>query len=372
MFRSSEGRRSGDSELSLERLSSHVQVLAERVDMLAQTVATIASAIAKEDGEIAVLRRELERDHERVEALVAEAHSAAGSPGDVRELGKRVTALAAEPARTSDGARIDGLDGKVVLLAERVDTLAATVASTAAGLVGRDGELASLRRRVEEGAQVRGSASVDESVRQRVDDLGAAIAAASMRIESQADQVASLRDALDAHDAELHTEIAKLAERLDSAEREPAALEASVAEAAATRWSELERTLTSLSERLDTVERERTESEARLARATSLWPAALRSLEARVEELSASAQTLPSRVSGAAHKPKGVPASDIARFLDEIRALEHRLESADADARREREELLLRLQRLETSRHAPDDEHLPVGADVLPFRSTET
>ena len=48
MFRSSEGRRGEGSEQSLERLSNHVRVLAERVDTLAQTVWTTADAAARQ------------------------------------------------------------------------------------------------------------------------------------------------------------------------------------------------------------------------------------------------------------------------------------------------------------------------------------
>jgi hypothetical protein len=42
------------------RFAARIDVLSERVDTLAATVATTASAMAKKDGEIASLRRDLQ------------------------------------------------------------------------------------------------------------------------------------------------------------------------------------------------------------------------------------------------------------------------------------------------------------------------
>ena len=78
----------------------------ERVDTLASTVATTASAMAKKDGEIASLRRDLQARDETLQGLVAQARADfAGSRGRLRS-GRERTALAQERRRRADeGAR---------------------------------------------------------------------------------------------------------------------------------------------------------------------------------------------------------------------------------------------------------------------------
>jgi predicted RNase H-like nuclease (RuvC/YqgF family) len=52
-----------------KRLTNRVDVLADRLATLASTVSTTAAALARKDGEIAALRKELDEDTKRVEAL---------------------------------------------------------------------------------------------------------------------------------------------------------------------------------------------------------------------------------------------------------------------------------------------------------------
>ena len=356
MFRSSEHRPDDQQGASPERLASRLHVLGERVDTLAQTVATTAAAIAKKDGELVVIRRELEGSQARIEHALAEARPAASD--DLRRLEDRVAALATERERTTDQRRIDQLDVKVAQLGERIDTLAATVAATAAGLAGREGDVVALRRRVEQVAGGSGGGKgVDDVLRERIDDLGTATASFSMRVESQAEQISSLRDTVEA-----------LAQRLGRAEHERASLAASVAEAAATRWRELERMLAGLADRLTAIEAGRTQQEATLTRAATLWPAALRSLEARVAELSHASG---SRAPAVTPSPADQPVADVGRFLAEIRTLERRVVEADAHARHEYDELGARVRRLESERLGETAAPTPVGGDVLPFRGPE-
>jgi chromosome segregation ATPase len=382
VFRSSDRRPADDPDISLERLSGRVRVLTERVDTLAQTVATTAAATAKKDGEIALLRRELESGLRQAETAAA----AGGGHGadELRELRDRIAALATERARTSDDGRIARVEAKMALLAERIDTLATTVATTAAGLAGREGEIATLRRRLDETVPRAGSVAEDQSLRKRIDDLGAATASGSMRLESHATQIAALRDALDTKQETLGSSLALLAERVDAAERDRAAMAASVADAAAGRWRDLERALRTLGERVVALEQDGSAAASELARVTSLWPAALRSLEARVSELVGRRDPQPPAPIGAPTPPPATaattpgpdrpahPTHDIERFLAEIHALEQRLESAASASRQERDALHARLERLEAERsREPEPGPLPVGADVLPFRGAE-
>jgi chromosome segregation ATPase len=381
VFRSSDRRPADGSDGSLERLSGRVDFLTDRVDALAQTVAATAAGMAKKDGEIALLRRDLDAGLGRIEAASRSTEASSGAK-ELRELRDRIAALAAERTRGTDDRGLGTLEVKVTNLAERVDTLATTVATTAAGLAGREGEIAALRRRLDEEPRGGGSPASDMSLRKRIDDLGAAAASASMRLESHSTQIAALRDALDARRDTLESALAILAERVDRTEGERAELAKSVAEAAGVRWRELERTLASVAERLGALERDHSAEASALKRATSLWPAALRSLEARVAELARAHErrsavgpgSMPSPAPAVSTAPvsSAHSAEAVQRFLVEIRALERRLESAEAHSREDRDDLRARVLRLEgEQRSASEEDRLPVGADVLPFRGPE-
>jgi len=132
-----------------DRLTNRVNVVTDRLATLAATVSTTAAALARKDGEIATLRRELEDGNAKIEALVGELHRAPGA-ADVEELRRAIAGFSADrPKRKGDNG-IDGLSGKVDVLVQRLDMLATTVSTTAAGLAGREGDVAALRRKLEE------------------------------------------------------------------------------------------------------------------------------------------------------------------------------------------------------------------------------
>ena len=87
-----------------ERFQARIELLTERLDTLATTVATTASAIAKKDGEIASLRRELAQkgvDRQLVDQVLAERQeSASGAQSELvaarRLLERRRRTLEAE------------------------------------------------------------------------------------------------------------------------------------------------------------------------------------------------------------------------------------------------------------------------------------
>ncbi len=331
-----------------ELLPSSGEALAERVDVLASTVSSTAAALARTDGEIAGLRRELGNGLARIEELVAEMRSRARA-SDVRELEKKVGALAFEHGRTSESKRLDDLGSKVSVLAERVDTLGATVAAAAASVAGREGEVAALRRMLDEGSR---PAAVDEALLRRVEDVAAASASASLYLESHGDEIDALGDRIDS----LETRLSGLAEKIEAAERDRVTLAASVADAAAARWRELERMLVELADRLDAAEERAAAVSAELGRATSLWPAALRALESRVDELAG------------AREPSDGAGHGSADVLHALRALEERMRRADAAAHEERGLLLERLDRL-AGPPAGSPEPVASGAEVVPFRA---
>ena len=130
-----------------ERLAGRIDLLAERLDTLASTVATTASAMAKKDGEIATLRRDLQLRDEQIQALAARTQATAGAdPRELNELRQTVAALANERAKQAGSKQIDQLTAKVAQLGQRLETVSSTVSTTAAGLAGRDGEIAAIRK----------------------------------------------------------------------------------------------------------------------------------------------------------------------------------------------------------------------------------
>lgn len=334
-----------------ELLPSSGEALAERVDMLASTVSSAAAALARTDGEIAGLRRELGNGLARVEELTAELRSRARA-SEVRELEKKIGALDFTSGRSSDPERVDDLASKVAVLAERVDTLGATVANAAGSVAGRDGDVAALRRMLDQRASA--SPTVDEALRRRVEDAAAASASASLRVESQAGELGALDGRVEA----LEDRLSELVERLEAAERDSATRAAAVAEATASRWLELERAVAGLAERLDAFEERATAISAAVSRTTSLWPAALRSLESRVDELA-----------GTSRHDTGAPAQPAAdaHVLAALRTLEQRMCNADAAAHEERELLLDRLDRL-AGRMDERHETVVREAEIVPFR----
>jgi chromosome segregation ATPase len=128
---------SKNDEKAESRFAGRLDVLTERVDMLATTIATTASAIAKKDGEIAALQRAFETRDQTLQALVQHANRAAqAAPADapideseLRSLRNAVAALTKERAGGVNAAQIERLVATVRALAERVDALAAVVAA---------------------------------------------------------------------------------------------------------------------------------------------------------------------------------------------------------------------------------------------------
>lgn len=133
-----------------ERLTNKVDVVADRLETLARTVSTTAATLAAKDGELAGIRRELGEGHTRVETVIAELRRAVEGVG-LEEHG-RAPASPSEPAalRKGEVRRLDGLSGKVDALAQRLDMFGTTLATTAAGLAGREGDIAALRRRLDD------------------------------------------------------------------------------------------------------------------------------------------------------------------------------------------------------------------------------
>jgi chromosome segregation ATPase len=277
-----------------ERLTNRVDVLADRLKTLAGTVNATALSLAGKDGEIAALRRELERGNTRIEALVKDLRQS-GSTADIAELRRAVAALSADRNSRAADKRADFLPGKLDVLSERIDTLAATVATTAAGLAGREGDLAALRRQLEQG-----SSNIDHVVdevglrlgglfAERLDSLRAAVVATTKGLSEREHEIATLRRGLENGTA-----------RVDSV------------------VGELRRSLAALAEQVATLERSET-------------PEAVRALGHRVDDLSGSIDSVAERLEAIATSVEGTSARLADKEL-ELAGVHRRLDEASQHA----------------------------------------
>lgn len=329
---------SSRSDRSEEKTSSRLDVLAQRVDTLASTVATTASAMAKRDGEIAALRKELDARDERLAAFVAQARETSGS-AELRELKQAVAALASERSRGGGSTRgLDELTAKVTLLGQRLETLSATVSTTAAGLAGREGELAAIRKRLES-AGVPGAtvATADPALALRVRDLTADVTTTRVQLQDLTESVDALKALMEQHAAEavrpsmeIRAMIAALRAKMDDlAELRASVTEEQLDERVA-RTDEGVARLTSrvdaLAATIDTTVAGITAKEKELAEIHRQYTASSGRIEAVAEDIRDALAAFP--------EPGTTAVDDLAARLDR---LSERLERSEAASRRHSE-----------------------------------
>ena len=195
-----------------DRLTERVDVLADRLATLSSTVNTAAAAHVGADAEIASLRRELEQRAATLEHSLRELHSSSQA-GSVDELRRTVAELKAERPGTKGDKSVAGLQERLDNFSERLDTLAKTVSTTAAGLAGREGELATIRRAIDEAnariAQVATSipTSTDTS---EIAELNAQLHALAKQVASGSQVLAQREQATSALATRLDHEAAKV------------------------------------------------------------------------------------------------------------------------------------------------------------------
>jgi chromosome segregation ATPase len=292
-----------------KRLIERVDVLADRLATLASTVSTTAAALARKDGEIAALQKSVEEGGKRTEALARDLGRGTGTE-EIEKLRAAVRAIQTErPARSSD-SRIENLGAKVEYLNERIDTLATTVATTAAGLAGRDGELATLRQRLEDGSarvaqlgiEVRRSQG-DGAVGQRVDAFQKTLDDMAATLADRESDVASVRARVDEAYARVGTvvagiqgSVATLATQVGALEALPTTTEQALdAQSLAlnARVDELARQLESLVTNLDSATSSLADGRAEIATLNERADEASARIESVVEELTQALSRLP-------------------------------------------------------------------------------
>ena len=301
------------------RLTNRIDVLADRLGTLASAVSTTSSELARRDGELAALRRELERGSAQIQAFGQEV-AGGGSAAEIDKLRKTVASLSTEHSPRKADEQVVRLGGKVDYLTERVDTLAKTVAATAAGLAGRDGDLATLRqklderaRRLEQGILELGQRPAEAGLGRRLEDLEAEV---EQSMAGMGEKQAAVEHRIAAHEValtgsareaarigELGLGLAELTGRQETAERDRendlvrvTALELdrrtstnadveSVREAIASLLDDVERDRATVETRLDTMARDRSEQAAEIGHASRAVANQLEGLVERIERV---------------------------------------------------------------------------------------
>ena len=317
----------------IDELADKVGLLGQRLETVSTTISTTAAGLAKREGELAVIRKQLE-------TLPAGPVAATPPDPDLRrlldELGtglvsvkmrldgqaaelEAVKSIAVEqqaPAEelramlTTLRARVESLDGlragvteeqlderlaetssALDVLAQRIDALTSNVETATANLSDKEHELAALHRHFTEASK---------RIESIVDDLREALGAFP---ESAPEAIAAVRSQLQSTVEQVET----VARRLD-------ALEAARPESV----------VRELVEGVDLLDKRVAAVSAEVARAKTLWPVALRSLEARLEDVTTARHHAAEFADEAGSSPDEPGAADdlLAGLRDSLQAME--------------------------------------------------
>lgn len=280
----------------------------------------------------------------RIESLAAwigevEARVRTTELATTDEAGARELRRALEVIANHDPDLGEKLGDKVAVVTERLETLSSALAATASSLAAKDGEIAELQRRLEEHerrlellstTRAPGSAGDGEELRRAIAELSA-------RVEAivEGDQLGSLADDLQRRLEEIAGAArAPADERLDELDARLRSLELAVG-AAQESYAEIAQSRTQLEGlrmRLAAAEREL---------------AALVGSQRVTDRIDDIARRLAALEPSAAHaRLPYVPSPEPTRTGAELRALELRLERAEATERETRLEFLAHLERL--------------------------
>ncbi|HXG74961.1 MAG TPA: hypothetical protein VNJ53_00155 [Gaiellaceae bacterium] len=287
-----------------------------------------------------------------IETRVRAAEAASGDEDAADELRRALAQLGA-----FDPGAQDRLSGRVEALADRLATLSATVSTTASGLAGKDGDIASLRRELEEGRRRIDLLAVDlrreldparvDRLQEAVEGLARDVAARygtepldaltdrvdilGRRLDTLAASVASTASGLAGRESEL----AVLRQRLDEAMRHLDRVTAEVARHAGApqlgeRLEALAGAVAHVSERIEAVERGRADVVAEAERTLRSWADERAWLRERLDAL---ADVQARAVEPDAYRP------ELEELAERLSALEHDRESAALELARVAESL---------------------------------
>jgi chromosome segregation ATPase len=375
------GGKRGSSK-QLDDVVAKVGLLGQRLDTLATTVSTTAAGLAGREGELAVIRKQLESA-----PAGGSGERAGGADPELRNqlAGLSAVATRLEARLDAHTAQLDGLESQ---LADREAAPSAPPSDELRAM------LAMLRTRVEsldalragvteEMLEDRLSGTNDALARlsQRVDDLATSIETATARRTDKEHELAALHRHFVESSTRIETIVVDLREALGALEEtDPAALtaltgqvESALADIAsvASRVERLEVVhaddlVSQLTDRVEAVDKRLESVAVEIARAKTLWPVALRSLEARLDDVVAPRQ-LPVPADDAT-PPEPEPHHDDVEddLLAELRDSLQAMESVAAEIERASEGSAD-----PDLPDVPDQQAVAGGARIVPLRASD-
>ena len=367
---STRARLDGQAE-EIEAIKAQLTDPHAHADELRAMLTTLRSRVEALDGLRAGVTEEQldERLTETTAALAGNAQKVEALGRQVTESSARLESIAEELHATKPGVTEEQLDERLAetraalaALPERIDELASRVHSGTTRLADAEQKLRALDREATES-----SSRVESMFDERLAETSAALAALGTRIDELASGVDS---ATTSHADEeqrletLHHQVSESSSRIESIADDLREALGAFPDAAPDQLGEL-------STRIDTVEKRVATVAAEVARAKTLWPVALRSLEARLDDV-APKRAHDDRPAGAdgAHdedareddEPEETPDDLLAGLRDSL----HAMESVAAELERTTEP---------TPEDAPEEPtpHQAVvgGARVVPLRTTD-
>jgi chromosome segregation ATPase len=372
-------RAKGGSARELQELSAKVGLIGQRLETLSTTVSTTAAGMAAREGELATIRKRLDSTASSpagaapptdpaLRQQLADLSSAAASvklrldaqASELASLKAQAEEHSLEPDRHSEelrsmlstlrsqveafsgltsgvtdeqlDERLAGTDAGLAALAEQVDALSRSIDVAASNLADKEHELAALHRHFTE---------------------------SSARIEAVVDDI---REALSAFPDVNSTAVDELAARVEQ-------VEAATREAAEAR----EHGVDDLVRRVDVVDRRLATVATDVARAKTLWPVALRSLEARLEDavsgIHGSDADEPAESAATETEPPADTSDDL---LAGLRDSLHAMETVAAEMARASDTLSPAADEGEDEPVAtPEPAAVTAGATVVPLRTGE-
>lgn len=299
-------------------VTGKVDGLAGRVESLAETLSATANRFSGSEQDVSALREYVEGAGTRLGRLLEEHTQSLAA------VGERAAAL----ERSGD---------ELAGLSQRVDSLAETIESAASSLGEKEHELASLHRQFTE------SSTRIESI---VDDIRAALSAFP-------DVGSATIDDLGAYVERLSTDVSSLGDRMDQ-------LESATRETTGGR----ERRVGEIAGRVELIDRRVGAVAAEVARAKTLWPVALRSLEARLDDAVSHARP-PAEPDGPG--APSAPAETSDELLTGLRDSLQAMETVAAEMARASDALGVS----EDEADAQSAQVAATGATVVPLRATE-
>jgi chromosome segregation ATPase len=246
----------------LTETKAALEVLPRRIDELAARVDSGTASLADKEQRLQALKRDVAETSSRIESVA----------GQLREAEGGVTEAQLDERAAETTAALDSL-------AQRIDRLDARVESGTSNLADKEQRLRTLER------QLADSTSRIESIADELDERQVATRDALEALAKQMDELASgLESATTSHADEeqrlesLHRQVSESSSRIESIADDFREAIGAFPEATPDQLGEL-------SARIEVVEKRVATVAVEVARAKTLWPVALRSLEARLDDV---------------------------------------------------------------------------------------